>query len=89
MNSVLDVPELKAYSASQRPGIAQYYQVYRDVARERGLLLIDNYPNWQKLMHEDKTAFLKLVPDGIHPQEQGYRKILLPELLKAFGVNGN
>lgn len=66
--------------ATDRPQLSEYSQICRDVAQERGLLLVDHYPNWLELLSEDRDRFLELVPDGIHPQLPGYRAILLPEL---------
>ena len=34
-----------SWSNVQRSRI--YYQIYRDVAKDRKLILIDNYPNWE------------------------------------------
>jgi lysophospholipase L1-like esterase len=67
-------------SGAQRPQVNDYNQVYRDVARERGLLLLDHYPKWLKLMTDDRAMFNRLVPDGIHPRAEGYRMVMLPEL---------
>ena len=79
-NPVIDMSDTPNRHATNRPRLAEYCQVYRDVARERGLVLIDHYPNWQKLLDAGRDAFLKRVPDGIHPQEPGYREVVLPEL---------
>jgi acyl-CoA thioesterase I len=40
-----------------RPRIEAYNQAYRQVARERGLRLIDHWPAWQRLLCEDPDAF--------------------------------
>jgi len=53
--------------AAVRPRLLEYYQMYRDVARQRELLLIDSTPAWQSLLTESRERFLELVPDGIHP----------------------
>ena len=83
MNSVKDKPG-SGLHATDRPALTAYFQVYRDVAKERGLLLVDNYPNWLKLMTENPGLFDRLVPDRIHPQLEGYRQVLLPELKKVI-----
>jgi len=85
MNSVKDNPKAGAGNlhASTRPELAKYAQGYRDVARERGLLLVDNYPNWLKIMTENPDPFDRLVPDRIHPQAEGYRQVMLPALKEA------
>lgn len=69
----------------RRPKVLEYYQMYRDVAAERGLLLIDNYVNWAPVL-KDATAFQQLVPDGIHPSKEGSSKVTTPEILKALGL---
>ena len=70
----------------RRPKIEDYYQMYRDVAKERKLRLIDHEPNWKKILDQDKALFSKLVPDGIHPGPEGCSKVITPEILKAMGL---
>lgn len=84
MNAIHNVPGHAAKPQTNRPQLNAYNQAYRDVAAERKLLLIDHHPNWQRLLQDDATTFIKYVPDGIHPQLPGYRAILLPELKKAL-----
>ena len=77
------MPELNMSEATERSGLPKYLEMYRQVANEQDLLLIDNYPNWENyLKNEGRDAYIKIVPDGIHPSLEGYRKILLPELQK-------
>ena len=70
----------------RRPNVEQYYQLYRDIAKERHLLLVDHYPVWKKLLDTDPKKFDEYVPDGIHPSVTGYEKITTPTLLKALGL---
>jgi lysophospholipase L1-like esterase len=85
MNSVKDKPEHGADgAATQRPKLAEYAEGYRQVAKARGLRLVDHYPNWKKLMQERPAEFDKLVPDGIHPRDEGYWTVLLPELRREL-----
>ena len=70
----------------QRPRIEDYYQVYRDVARERGLILIDHYPNWRPILDNDRETFGRYVPDGLHPGPLGCEKVILPAILDALGI---
>ena len=79
MNSVMDHATLGVH-ATDRPQVAAYYQGYREVAKARGLLLVDHYPNWLKIMTDDLPLFDRLVPDRIHPQVPGLQQVLLPEL---------
>ncbi|HEY3320363.1 MAG TPA: SGNH/GDSL hydrolase family protein [Planctomycetota bacterium] len=73
----------------RRPKIEEYYQVYRDVAAERKLLLIDHYPVWKALLDKDKKTFDAWVPDGIHPSATGCEKVIIPGIEAAlFGGTG-
>jgi lysophospholipase L1-like esterase len=83
MNSCKDSPGSGAH-ATDRPKLADYVQGYREVAKELGLRLVDHYPAWLKIMNEDPARFDRLVPDRIHPQAEGYREVVLPELRKAL-----
>jgi acyl-CoA thioesterase-1 len=83
MNSCKDKPGSGPH-ATVRPQLADYFQGYRDVAKARGLLLVDHYPNWLKIMTEEPERFDRLVPDCIHPQTEGYQQILLPVLKRAL-----
>ncbi|MHB9071578.1 MAG: GDSL-type esterase/lipase family protein [Sedimentisphaerales bacterium] len=82
MNSTLDC--WRDRHAGIRPNLALYYQMYREVAQERGFLLIDHYPNWLNLMAADMTAFWDYVPDGIHPNAAGGENIILPMVKKTL-----
>lgn len=85
MNPVKDKPEHGADgAATQRPKLAEYAEGYRQVAKARGLRLVDHYPNWIKLMQERPAEFDKMVPDGVHPREEGYWALLLPELRREL-----
>ena len=70
----------------RRPNIEAYYQMYRDVAKEQKLKLIDHEANWKKILEQDKARFAKLVPDGIHPGPEGCRQVITPALLQALGL---
>jgi len=70
-----------------RPRYVEYYEVYRQVARERGLRLIDHEPNWQRILEHGEIEFAKVVPDGIHPNELGQRSVILPEMRRALGLD--
>ena len=59
--------------------------MYRQVAKEKQLMLIDHYPNWKRYLKKDgRDAYIKVVTDGIHPNLVGYRLLLLPELKKRL-----
>ncbi|MBE7464596.1 MAG: SGNH/GDSL hydrolase family protein [Planctomycetes bacterium] len=65
---------------------AEFYQVYRDVAKARNLLLIDLYPVWKDLLDKQPDEFKKLVPDLLHPSKEGSEKVTLPALAAAFNL---
>lgn len=78
MNPAWDSPAPVANGkkyATDRPHIADYYEVYRRYARQHDLPLVDNFPVWQKLRDEDPAAFQQAIPDGIHPGEEASNKV--------------
>jgi len=70
---------------SRRPQVADYYQMYRDVAKDRKLMLIDNYANWLRVQ-EDNALFKKLIPDLVHPNAEGSTQVTTPAILKTLGI---
>ena len=70
-----------------RPNFRDYYQMYRDVARERGLPLIDHYPSWEKILSQMPSLFKRYIPDGIHPGVQGCRMVVTPIIVKSLGID--
>ena len=70
--------------ADARPNILAYYQVYRQVAAEKKLLLIDHYPHWKKILDQGKDEYLKYVPDGIHPGIESAKNIIAPYVLQRL-----
>lgn len=70
-----------------RPNYRAYYQMYRDVARRRHLLLIDHEFNWDEILNEDPALFNQYVPDTIHPNEEGSRAVITPEINRRLGLD--
>ncbi len=73
--------------AQKRPNLEQYYQGYRDVVRANpGVLLIDNYTNWIKLYNSQAghSTWNSYVPDGIHPNADGDREVLIRQVQKKL-----
>jgi lysophospholipase L1-like esterase len=67
----------------ERPGQQAYRNMYRKLADEIGLLVVDTTPLWFALDEDTRTAW---VPDGLHPTEQAMRQIAVPafaEVLQA------
>lgn len=83
MNPAWDAPNGNG-SASKRPKLAEYFQAYRDVAKQRGLLLIDHEPAWQRLQRDDREAFERYIPDGVHPNAEGYAAVVTPVITRAL-----
>jgi len=75
--------------AISRPRLKDYYQMYRDVARERKLKLIDHYANWELILGQDKALFSRYVPDDLHPGPEGCKNVITPAILKALGINAD
>jgi len=68
------------------PRIIDYYQIYRNVAKDRNLLLIDHYPQWEHILDTDRDLFDRYVPDGLHPWVEGCRHVITPMILKELGL---
>jgi acyl-CoA thioesterase-1 len=71
-------------SLADRPQYMDYYQMYRDVAKERNLLLIDHYQQWEKLLTQDPVTYYKYLPDTLHPTPEGCAAVTTPEIIKAL-----
>jgi acyl-CoA thioesterase-1 len=72
--------------SSHRRNQDAYQQIYRDAAKRRGFLLIDHSVTWNRLhATEGAAAVKKLLPDGVHPNAEGWRVIVMPTLHRALG----
>lgn len=74
---------------SYRKDIELHYEMYRSVAKARGLQLIDHYPNWTALQSSDPKRFKEYVPDTIHPNASGCSEVVTPAVLDALGVTAS
>ncbi len=70
----------------RRPKIAEYEQVYRDVAKARNLRLVDHAPQWAGVLAKGDAEWKALAPDGIHPNAEGCKQIITPFLIKTLGL---
>ena len=73
--------------SAQRPELAQYYQIYREVAQaNKGVLFIDTYGKWLELYKSqlDHSTWNGYVPDGIHPNAEGAKAIIVPSVQQAL-----
>lgn len=71
---------------SYRKDVEAHYAMYRSVAEQRGLLLIDLYPKWKALQSSEPALFKQYVPDSIHPTATGCSKVVTPAILQALGL---
>jgi lysophospholipase L1-like esterase len=71
---------------SHRKDIEKHYEMYRAVAKAKGLLLIDHDPNWRALQSKDPEQFKKWVPDTIHATDEGCARVVTPLILSKLGI---
>ena len=74
-------------SGAKRPHLDDYYDIYRAIARERGLPLIDNRAAWGRLMEADPGAPVRMIGDGVHPGNEASVRLTAPAVLAALGVD--
>lgn len=74
-------------SATFRPDLSAYYAMYRDVAREKGVMLIDHYANWQIILDQGEETFRQYVPDGLHPNKKGGEEVIAPKILEFLNLS--
>jgi len=67
-----------------RPHIDAYYQMYREVARDRHLLLIDHEPAWREIMQNSPALYKKYLPDEVHPGTEGNQQVIVPAILDTL-----
>ena len=70
---------------SPRVDLNGYYQIYRDVAGERGAILIDHYPQWLDLYTNDFATWNSYMKDAVHPNQLGQNSVLVPHLKQVLG----
>lgn len=68
-------------NAWERPGQARYAGLYRDLATQLGTGLIDTRAEWHDLPQADRV---RLVPDGLHPTQDGHAQITVPAFAEAL-----
>jgi hypothetical protein len=85
MNPTWDPPDGIAGSAA-RPQLESYYDIYRDAASERGLLLIDHDANWLDLRESDPDLFKQYIPDGVHPTDEALAQMVTPQIIRSLTV---
>lgn len=63
------------HDAIERPGQGAYRNLYRDLATQTGVGLVDATVAWQALLADRRAV---LLPDGLHPTPEGMRTVALP-----------
>ncbi|TJZ60421.1 SGNH/GDSL hydrolase family protein [Sphingobacterium olei] len=74
-------------SAAFRPDLSAYYAMYREVARQKKVMLIDHYTNWQNILDQGEEVFRQYVPDGLHPNKKGGEEVIAPEIIEFLNLN--
>ena len=64
-----------------RGSLPQYNAQYAAIAAEKGVGLIDNYPQW---VARGPSQLLIDVPDGSHPRIEALREVLIPNVVNAL-----
>ncbi|WP_424630733.1 SGNH/GDSL hydrolase family protein [Bradyrhizobium sp. SYSU BS000235] len=60
------------------PHVENYYQGLRDVASDKGVGLIDNYPVW------GAPTSGQMLADGVHPSRSAILDVLLPNIVSSL-----
>ncbi len=74
-------------SADYRPHLQKYYAMYREVAREKSVMLIDHSTNWQIILDQGEEVFRQYVPDGLHPNRKGGEEVIAPNIIEVLNLN--
>ena len=68
-----------------REQYAEYMQVFRNVAGELGLALIDHHSTWESVRVEDRTTFQSWMANEFHPNALGHW-IFAERILNELGL---
>lgn len=72
-------------AATKRPDLEAYINVYRELAKENKIQLIDFSPVWEKVMKEKgEKSFRNYLSDGVHPTKRGAMEMLAPKVTEAL-----
>ncbi|NQU44442.1 SGNH/GDSL hydrolase family protein [bacterium] len=69
-----------------RASLPQIYETYRQLAKDRGLRLIDHNRNWLEYRRLHPEKFDKHVPDGVHPDQTAACDVITPGMIQGLGV---
>jgi acyl-CoA thioesterase I len=82
---VLQVPPPIHAPESGRHEIGRYREVVREVAADKGLLLVDHEADWAEGPWDDARS--ELLADHIHPNAEGHRR-MARAVLRTVGLDG-
>lgn len=68
-------------NAWERPGQRRYHALYRQLAEEKNVGLLDTVDMWNELSSQDRRTAL---PDGLHPTSAAMNAIAVPIFYKAL-----
>jgi lysophospholipase L1-like esterase len=68
-----------------RPKLEEYYGIYREVAIDQSLMLIDHYRLWRQLLVRQPERNEHFA-DGLHPDDAACSQIILPHLFEALQI---
>ena len=71
----------------KRSRIEAYQKGYRQVASETSCRLISFSAVWREIITRHPDLWQSYVPDGIHPNEEACREVILPYLLRKIGYS--
>lgn len=77
----MNAPNSNNGQDTYRGALPQYYQQYREIAQEKGVGLIDNYPDW--LARGEAQSFID-TPDGSHPELFALKEVLIPNVVRVI-----
>lgn len=81
MNPGWDAPNGNR-SGSVRSKLETFNDNYRRAAKTRSLVLIDHFPEWERLAKDDPDRFQAYIPDGSHPTAEGSRSVTWAAILR-------
>lgn len=64
-----------------------YASAAREIAKEQAVTLVDVHADYQRHFHDPQRSVAALVPDGVHPNDQGHAivaELLIPAILKEI-----
>jgi acyl-CoA thioesterase-1 len=70
--------------AQSRPDLRAYYALYRQIAQERGVELVDLNQAWLRIAAADPGRLQRMIPDGAHPTLAAHLAVTVPGIAAAL-----